>query len=253
MQLITLPAILAGDGVYSYRSSDGSIMLHDVAANTSRMLAKHADIRGPYGVQLDWNTFSVSHDLRYVLFSADRDGLWRWSSRSNFYIHDLEAATTTALVEATNPPRTAIAKWAPQGHAIAYVMQNDLYIASPDNLTTPIRITQTGNETVFNGITDWVYEEEVFSSDSAVWWSPDGRKLAFLSFDESEVHQYSFPVYNKDRFSPGADSYPHNTVMRYPKPGSEPPTSPLDVSNTTVQQHPIRKLRYTPSTSMLTT
>ena len=210
----------AGDGVYSYRSADGSIMLHDIGKNTTSMLVKHADVRGEMGVQLDWQTFSVSHDLRYILFSVDRDKLWRWSSRSNFFVHNIAEKTTTPLTQTTVPSLTAIAKWAPQGHSIVFVKENDLYVSPLDDLASPIRVTSNGNETIFNGIPDWVYEEEVFGSDSTVWWSPDGRKLAFLTFDESEVHQYKFPIYNKDRFSPGADSYPSETVMRYPKPNS---------------------------------
>ena len=30
--------------------------------------------------------------------------------------------------------------------------------------------------TVFNGIADWVYEEEVISDTRALWFSPDGRQ-----------------------------------------------------------------------------
>jgi dipeptidyl aminopeptidase len=125
------------------------------------------------------------------------------------------------LTERNSPSKTAIAKWAPQGHSVAYVEENDLYVATSANFSSAIRVTNNGNETIFNGIPDWAYEEEVFGSDSAVWWSPDGKKLAYLSFDESEVQVYSYPIYNPDRFSPGASSYPKSADMRYPKPGSK--------------------------------
>jgi dipeptidyl aminopeptidase len=61
----------------------------------------------------------------------------------------------------------------------------------------PIRITLDGSDTVFNGVPDWVYEEEVFSGDKASWWSPDGRRIAFLKFDETKVMEYKFPIYNE--------------------------------------------------------
>jgi dipeptidyl aminopeptidase len=214
----------AGDGVYSYKLEDNSIMLHDLTANTTTRLVEGSKILNDYGIRLEYSTFQVSPDLRYILFGVDRDPVWRWSSRANYWIHDLEHSTTVPLIPITSPPSTAIAKWSPKGHNIAFVQNNDLYIstlASSSSNGTVIRITRTGNETIFNGVPDWVYEEEVFSSDSATWWSPDGKKLAFLSFDESEVHVYSFPVYNPKERHPGGDSYPTSMDMRYPKPGSE--------------------------------
>lgn len=201
-------------------------MLHDLSSNTTRRLVEGNNIMDDYGVRLDYATFQVSPDLRYILFSADRDQVWRWSSRSNFWIHDLEHSTTVPLIPRTHPPSTAIAKWAPKGHSIAYVQNNDLYVSSltssSESNNTIIRITKNGNETIFNGVPDWVYEEEVFSSDSATWWSPDGKKLAFLSFDESEVQVYSYPIYNPGEAQPGAQPYPKSVNMRYPKPGSKP-------------------------------
>jgi dipeptidyl-peptidase-4 len=39
------------------------------------------------------------------------------------------------------------------------------------------------------GTASWVYGEE-FDQRSAMWWSPDSRKLAFYRFDESQVADY---------------------------------------------------------------
>ena len=193
--------------------------MHDIAANTSSLLVEGSKVLNHLGIQLDYQSFQVSHDLKYILFGCDKEPLWRYSSRSNFWIHEIATSKTVSLDKRSNPSRIAIAKWAPQGHAIAYVRNNDLYITTSSDFSSSIRITNDGNETIFNGIPDWVYEEEVFGSDSAVWWSPDGKKLVFLRFDESEVPIYSFPIYNPDRFSPGAAPYATFTNMRYPKPG----------------------------------
>jgi dipeptidyl aminopeptidase len=65
---------------------------------------------------------------------------------------------------------------------------------SPD--TQPIRVTTSGNASLFHGVPDWVYEEEIFSGDHALWWSPDSQKLTFLAFDETLVPEYAFPIYN---------------------------------------------------------
>ena len=80
-------------------------------------------------------------------------------------------------------------------------------------------MTTTGNASLFNGVPDWVYEEEVFSSDYVLWWSPDSSKLAFLSLDETAVPEFSFPIYNPTDNNSAVVPYTHDVVMKYPKPG----------------------------------
>ena len=76
---------------------------------------------------------------------------------------------------------------------------------------------------VFHGVPDWVYEEEVFSSDYALWWSPDSTKLAFLRFDETNVAEFSYPVYNPSSDPNKVVPYPEYVTMKYPKPGYRNP------------------------------
>ena len=109
---------------------------------------------------------------------------WRHSSFGNYYIYDLSTQRTFPLVPPADPPVTAFAKWSPTGQSIAYVVSNDLYVLPRPIGSLPVRVTSTGNTSLFNGVPDWVYEEEVFSADYALWWSPDSHKIAFLSFDE---------------------------------------------------------------------
>lgn len=66
---------------------------------------------------------------------------------------------------------------------------------------------------MFNGVPDWVYEEEVFSGDSALWYSPDGRFVAYLMFDEGDVNEYTFPVYNTGWNS--ASVVPYTNFVRF--------------------------------------
>ena len=89
--------------------------------------------------------------------------------------------------------------------------------------STPVRITQTGNTSVFNGVTDWVYEEEVYSGPLALWWSPNSEKLAFLSLDETAVDEFTYPIYNPSEDSHAVVPYPEHVTMKYPKPGYNNP------------------------------
>ena len=44
------------------------------------------------------------------------------------------------------------------------------------------RLTTNGSDTLLNGQLDWVYPEEL-DLDTAHWWSPDSRSIAYLQFD----------------------------------------------------------------------
>ncbi|GAA6065765.1 dipeptidyl peptidase 4, partial [Tachysurus ichikawai] len=63
---------------------------------------------------------------------------------------------------------------------------------------------------ILNGIPDWVYEEEMFSSNHAMWWSPSGRFLAFAQFNDSDVHLIEYSWY-------GQGQYPETVSIPYPK------------------------------------
>lgn len=126
------------------------------------------------------------------------------------------------------PPKTSFVKWAPAGESLIYVSSSDLYFLSSPT-SAPVRLTTTGNATLFHGLCDWVYEEEIFSRPDAVWFSPDGRKFVWLSFDETEVPEYEFPVYSKGTEAGMEGPYTSKTVMRYPKPGYPNPSVSLSL------------------------
>ncbi|TDL26583.1 hypothetical protein BD410DRAFT_526440 [Rickenella mellea] len=189
------------------------------------MLAALSDIkRWGDGATLYISEWKLSPDMKYLLVKADYKKQWRHSSFGNYYIHNIASRSTRPLIDPTYPPVTAYATWAPTGEAIAYVASNDLYIIpSPVPETAPIRITTSGNSSLFHGVPDWVYEEEVFSSDFALWWAPDASKVAFLRLDETSVPEYTYPVYNPSEDSYKVHPYTSDIAMKYPKPGYDNP------------------------------
>ena len=64
---------------------------------------------------------------------------------------------------------------------------------------------------IINGLTDWVYEEE-FKFVRAFTWNSSGSKIAFLRFDETEVPEFSMDIY-------GTDLYPFPYKFKFPKAG----------------------------------
>ena len=45
-----------------------------------------------------------------------------------------------------------------------------------------------------------------------LWWSPDGKKIAYYRFDESEVPQFNMTMYR-------GQLYPYDYTVKYPKVG----------------------------------
>uniref|UniRef100_A0A673D0C8 Dipeptidyl peptidase 4-like n=1 Tax=Sphaeramia orbicularis TaxID=375764 RepID=A0A673D0C8_9TELE len=92
----------------------------------------------------------------------------------------------------------------------AYVSDFNIFITS--NVTAePVQVTHNGKKNeVLNGVPDWIYEEEVFASNGAIWWSPNGNYLAYAEFNDTEVHKLEYSWY-------GNEQYPETVAIPYPK------------------------------------
>jgi dipeptidyl-peptidase-4 len=82
-----------------------------------------------------------------------------------------------------------------------------------------IAVTTDGGDDLKYGQASWVYGEEL-DQTTAMWWSPDSKRVAFYRFDESKV---------KDFFILGGLTDTNTRVMSeaYPKPGAANPTASL--------------------------
>lgn len=67
---------------------------------------------------------------------------------------------------------------------------------------------------MFNGIPDWLYEEEILKTDHTLWFSPDGMHLLYISFNDTNVGEYSYPWYDSKNTE---TKYPKIEKIRYPK------------------------------------
>ncbi len=52
--------------------------------------------------------------------------------------------------------------------------------------------TDGESTTVYNGIPDWVFEEEVLGSSSATYLSQNGDKVAYARFDDTQVEKFTY-------------------------------------------------------------
>lgn len=96
-------------------------------------------------------------------------------------------------------------------------MNNDIYYQSSPKINTNERITTDGSSNIFNGVTDWLYQEEIFLTSQALWWSKNGEQLAFLTIDNQKVRHANIPIYEKQQYSSHASqAYPKVDVSILP-------------------------------------
>ena len=162
--------------------------------------------------------YELNADETKVLFYTNSEKIYRRSFRADYYIYDLVHKELSPLSE---NGKQQVASFSPNGEMVAFVRDNDLYLKKL-KFGTESAITEDGEyNAIINGAPDWVYEEE-FEFNKAYDWSPDSKEIAFIRFDESNVKEYSFPVYQGSHptFEENA-LYPDQYRFKYPKAGEE--------------------------------
>jgi len=184
----------------------------------------------------NFSSYEFSDDETKILLLTERQQIYRRSFSAKYYIWNI---TTQELTELSAKGRQQLATFSPDGERVAFVRDNNLFVKSL-KFGTENQITTDGKANdIINGAPDWVYEEE-FSFNKAFAWSPDSKFLAFIRFDESEVPEFSMPMYQGAR--PSLDQnemYPGEYTFRYAKAGEKNSTVSVHVydlkSKTTIK------------------
>lgn len=165
---------------------------------------------------------SLNRAKTHAIATTNVQKHWRHSTFSRVWIYDLEANTFTPLHER----RLSIASFSPAGNKVAFVLGNNIFMYDVKSGETN-QITSDGGADVFNGIPDWVYEEEVFAGDSAIWWSPESRRLIYMKTNDSMVPKFPIPYFLTSAHNSGPAgnnaAYPNLVEIKYPKPGYSNP------------------------------
>ncbi len=152
--------------------------------------------------------YSFSKDENLILLKSRTEQIYRRSSRADFFVYDRKGKT---LTQVSGHGKQRYASFSQKGDKVAFVRGNNLYyknLKSDDEVV----VTSDGrpNE-IINGATDWVYEEE-FALAKGFQWSPDGKRIAFMRFDETEVKEFTMTIHS-------GDLYPKYSTFKYPKVG----------------------------------
>ena len=153
--------------------------------------------------------YSFSNDEKKLLFETQSEKIYRYSSRSIYYVYNI----FTNKLKKISDDKLMFATFSPAGNKIAYVLDNNIYIHEINSGRTK-QVTFDGQKNqIINGASDWVYEEE-FGLVRSFEWAPDGEHIAYYKFDETNVKEFSM-----DLFKGGL--YPTQEVFKYPKAGEE--------------------------------
>ncbi len=108
----------------------------------------------------------------------------------------------------------------PDGKLEAICRDRDLWIKESEG-AKEIAVTTEGDEKtrVKYATASWVYGEEL-DQNTAMWWSPDGKKIAFYRFDESPTPDY-FLQLDQTKIQSRMD------IEAYPKAGAPNPIAEI--------------------------
>uniref|UniRef100_A0A8C4ISM3 Inactive dipeptidyl peptidase 10 n=1 Tax=Dicentrarchus labrax TaxID=13489 RepID=A0A8C4ISM3_DICLA len=208
------------DSEVVYKNRDGHVIKFNFALNETEVILSNSTF-----VAFKVAKYSLSADLKYVLFAYDVKQVYRYSYTASYIVYNIYTREVWEL----NPPEVhnAVlqhAAWGRQGQQLIYIFENNIYYQS-DVRSNSLRITSSGMEgVIFNGLADWLYEEEILRSHLAHWWSPDGEKLAFLTINDTLVPNMVLPQFT-------GNTYPKGLQYPYPVAGQTNPAVRLSVVN----------------------
>lgn len=143
-----------------------------------------------------------------LLLFTNTETIYRHSSHAKLWLYDLDSKKLTSIHE---NDKLMYPTFNPDGDKLAFVLNGNIFIYDIRS-KEETQVTFDGDgKTIFNGQSDWVYEEEL-ELLQAYEWNPEGSKIAFIRFNLSKTPNYPLQVW-------GNDVYPKTTTYPYPKAG----------------------------------
>ncbi|XP_066258567.1 inactive dipeptidyl peptidase 10 isoform X2 [Euwallacea similis] len=201
------------DYEFIFKDMYGGISLYNAENLTTSVIMTNITLR-----QYEVVDFKFSNDLKFVLLISDLIKIYEYTTLARYHIYEL----ATGMLKPLSPkeldetaPFLQYATWSQDGAAVAFIHNNDIYYKPKVEKDLVCRITNTGfPNKLFNGIPDWLYEIEILRTSHTLWFSPDGYYLMFLSFNNSNVGEYSYAWYDSKN---SEAIYPEVRSFRYPK------------------------------------
>ena len=190
-------------------SLNGNFVKYNVETKQTETILNQTYIQ-----QHGWSgpSYRFAPDLSKILVRYANRQIFRHSTVSKFSL--IVPNSDEPEFKIAGGQEIQIAFFAPNSKGLGYIQNNNIYYLNLDTMGLPEIITGDGVPgVIYNGIPDWVYEEEMLGSDAASWFSPNGEKLAYIRFDDREVKEALYEMYENRQ-------YPEEIHLRYPKVSS---------------------------------
>lgn len=185
-----------------------------------------------------FSDYIMAPDESRILLQTNTKAIYRRSKTAEYYVYTV-ANNSVERLSKGGPQQEPL--FSPDGNQVAFVRDNNLFLVKLLFNNSESQITEDGKfNYVLNGIPDWVYEEE-FSYSRAFDFSADGKMLAWVRFDESEVPLYEMQMFKglSPEYTDNA-SYPHDYSYKYPVAGE--PNSKVKVLTYDIKSHVTRTM-----------
>jgi dipeptidyl-peptidase 4 len=229
--------VWAPDGRSFAFRQDGELKIYDAVSRTTKPLIaieklEATAVKPPDGTgAFDWTNRNA------------RTGGIQWSNDGKSLVDAVQGDVFLIRVpggEMEQLTKTRDAEISPQlspdGKKVVFRRGWDLY-AADISTRKETRLTSGGSDALRNGVLDWVYPEEI-GLDTAFWWSPDSRWVAYLQFDTSREPLFPHSdllgvhaVFEPERYPQAGEN--NATVRLGIVPAAGGPTHWLDAATTT--------------------
>lgn len=198
------------DGVHYLQSTDKCILQYSF--KTGELTDTILNLDNVRGTQLrSFGSFILSPTEDIILLENNVNRIFRRSYTADYYMFSIRNNRIDPL---TSGGPVQVPSFSPDGHNIAFVRDNNIYLVKLLFNNAEVQVTKDGvPDKVRNGIPDWAYEEE-FGVTRCYEFSADSRMLAWIRFDESQVESYHLPFY-QTRVSD--DSYSQKLITERPQ------------------------------------
>ena len=154
-------------------------------------------------------TYAFSANEAQLLLSDAKSvkSIYRHSATADYYLADVQGEARKVLEQVRD------VSFSQDGKKLIYCKENNIYIYDIAAATSKAVTTDGVWNKIINGTSDWVYEEE-YGFTKAYALSPDGAKIAYLRFDESEVPTFEMMRYDNKLYNKAYS-------FKYPKAGDK--------------------------------
>lgn len=202
-----------------YTTLENKTQIVKYSCSTGKEVAVVFDITKIKDAQVkSFSNYEFSGDETKILLTTAVQPIYRHSFTATYYVWN---QVTEEFLSLSEKGAQQVATFSPDGERVAFARNNNLFIKNL-KFGTENQVTFDGAKNkIINGTPDWVYEEE-YGYNKAFWWSPDNKFLAFVRFDETQVPDFTMPVYGGE--SPQFAQYklyPGQETFKYPKAGEK--------------------------------